>query len=464
MLTVEFGNFAKRKNSTARPTTLGVSVAVALKENTSFDNPVFKLTMASFDYNYCKWGDRHYFVVDVISERNSGWSVVCELDLMATYRDAIHGTTAFIEYAAQGNSQIVDPRLGVEFGVTGVNKVVGSGPVPYMDVDINDVGFFITVVGQTTTETYFIQAAVLEQLFYTISTWTDTVMDVNNIDTSSVESAIGSTMELLAQGFKQLIASGNASDCVRDAYCLPIVAPVDVLASASQLKLGMFDTGLYANKIIGAGNTQQTVTIQIPHQYSDWRKQSPYEICQLFLPLYGTINIPSDISADSTSLTIKCILNVRSGDFTYYVSGNGRGGKEIVVGGNCAAPLAVGASNINMSQAVSAGISMGTNVVFGNAPGSAQSLLGIAPAPYSIGQTGGISNRDVYAECYVYYRTLSDNPASIAPAQGIPFQATRQLGTMSGYVQTVGASVSGNLHGEQFDKVNAILDAGAFIE
>lgn len=464
MLTVEFGNFAKRKNSTARPTTLGVSVAVALKENTSFDNPVFKLTMASFDYNYCKWGDRYYFVVDVISERNNGWSVVCELDLMATYRDAIHGTTAFIEYATQGNNQIVDPRLGVEYGVTGVNSEVAGGAIPYMDVDINDAGFFITVVGQTSTETYYISAQALESLFYTIATWTDSIINVNNIDTTSVETAIGSTMELLAQGFKQLIASGNASDCVRDAYCLPIVAPTDVLAAAAPLKLGMFDTGLVANRILGAGNTQRTVTINIPHQYSDWRRQSPYEVCQLFLPLYGTINIPSDIAADSTSLTVKAILNVRSGDFTYYISGNGRGGKEIVVGGNCCAPLAIGASNINMMQAVSAGISMGTNVVYGNAAGAAQSLLGIAPAPYSIGQTGGISNRDPRLECYVYYRTLSDNPATIAPAQGIPFQATRQLGTMSGYVQTVGASVSGTLHGEQFDKVNAILDAGAFIE
>ena len=464
MLTVEFGNFSKRKNSTARPASLDVSVVVALKENTSFDNPVFKLTAASFDYNYCKWDNRYYFVVDVISERNNGWSVVCELDLMATYREAIHGTTAFIEYAAQGNNQIVDPRLGVEYGVKGVNVNTGGSPLPYMDVDINDSGFFISVVGQSTTDTYFISATALEMLFSRTITWVYDVIDETTIDTSSIESAIGSTMGLLLDGFKQLIASGNAADCVRDAYCLPIVAPLDVLAPATPLYLGMFDTRISANKIVGAGNVTDTEVINIPHQYSDWRRQAPYEICQLFLPLYGTINIPSDMSADSDSLTVKGILNVRSGDYTYYISGTGRNANEIVVGGNCAAPLAVGASNINMMQAVSAGLGMGVNAAYGNLVGAAASLLNIAPVPHSVGQTGGISNRSARIQCIVYYRTLSDDPATIASAQGLPFQATRQLGTMSGYVKTVGASVSGTLHGEQFDKVNAALDAGIFIE
>ena len=319
-------------------------------------------------------------------------------------------------------------------------------------------------MGQTTTDTYYISPQALEYVFYSIATWTDQVIDNNTIDTSSVENAIGSTMNLLLQGFKQLIASGNAADCIRDAYCLPIVAPISILAAASPLNLGMFNTTVQANKVIGAGNIEGTTAVAIPHHYSDWRKQEPYEVVQLFLPLYGTINIPSDIAADSASLTVKAILNVRSGDYTYYISGSGRSGNEIVVGGNCCAPLAVGASNINLMQAVASGLSMGVHASYGNFAGAAASLLGISPVPHSTGQTGGISNRLPRVQCYVYYRNTSDSPTGSAATQGIPLQASRQLSTLSGYVQTKEASVSGAIRGTLRDRINNILDTGFFME
>lgn len=452
MFTVSFGNFAKRKNSTARPASLAASFSVALKENTSLDAPTFKLTAPTFDYNYCQWGSRYYYVVDIISERNNGWSVVCELDEMATYRTEIHNTTAFVDYAAQGNNQIPDTRLEVEYGVGGVNTQTGGSPVPYMDVDINDSGFFITVVGQSSTDTYFISAAALEALFDNIATWADVTIDKTDITT------------ILSTAFQQLISSGSAADCIRDAYVLPIVAPLSVLGSAETLRLGLFNTGLKVNRVIGAGNCTDTETITIPHQYTDWRKQSPYEVVQLFLPLYGTINIPSDIAADSTALVVKCILNVRSGDFTYYVSGSGRGGKEIVVGGNCAAPLAVGASNLTYGQAagaLSAGVSQ---ALMGNIAAIGNTVSMVSPVPQSVGMMGGISNREPRVECYVYYRNVSAVPSSVAVAFGLPYFASARLGDLAGYVKTRGVSVGGTLHGEQYDRVNQTLDGGAFIE
>lgn len=452
MFTVSFGNFAKRKNSTARPASLAASFSAALKDNTSIDTPTFRLTAASFDYNYCQWDNRYYFVTDITSERNNGWAITCQLDEMATYRTEIHNTNAFVEFAAVGNNDIPDTRLEVEYGVAGVKISTGGSPVPYMDVDINDSGYFITVVGQSTTDTYFISPNALAALFDNIATWAEETID----DTD--------TLSALASGFRQLISSGNAADCIRDAYVLPVVAPLAVLGAAEPLKLGMFNTGLQVNRVIGAGNCTDSETITIPHQYSDWRKQSPYEVVQLFLPLYGTINIPSDIAADSTSLTVKCILNVRSGDFTYYISGNGRSANEIVVGGNCAAPLAVGASNLTYGQAAGALGAGLSQAIFGNVGAIGTTLSMLSPAPQGVGMMGGISNREPRVECYVYYRNVSANPPTMATSQGIPLFAPRRLGDISGYVKTRGASVSGTLHGEQFDRVNAMLDSGAFME
>ena len=445
-------SFTKRKNSTAIPSSGGLVVDVVLKKETSFNNPIFVLHGGKPTATYALFENAYYFIDDLISVRDDIWELVCSIDPLGTLRAGIMAASAFVEYAEQGNTQIVDQRLGVEYGVAGVNTQIGGGAIPYMDVDINDSGKFITVVGQSSTETFFISDAALLALFDQISQWVTTTIDDTDILTA------------LVSGFRQLIGSGSAADCIRDAYCLPIVAPLSVLAPAQTLYLGMFNTQLAANRVVGAGNVTRTESIAIPHQYSDWRKQAPYEVCHLFLPLYGTIEIPSDIAADSTSLSVTSILNVRSGDFTYYVSGNGRGEKEIVVGGNCAASLAVGASNITMSQAVSSGLALGTNIAFGNAAGAAASLMGISPTPTSVGQAGGISNRSPRLECYVYYRNTSDAPGAAAAVQGVPLEATRVMNTLSGYVKTRGFSVGGSYRGILKQMVNDMMDSGVFLE
>lgn len=456
MFNVNFGNFSKRKNSTARPASLGTAVAVALKEDCSIDRPVFILTAPSFDFNYCQWDDRYYYITDIVSTRNNGWRVSCELDYLATYKDEILATSAFVEYATGGNDQIVDTRIGVEYGVAGVaSDTVGVSPLA---ADINTCSYFLTIIGKESTDTFMVSATALEYIMGTADNWANLI-----IDRTDIISTVASSLE-------QIIASGSAADCVRSAYALPIVTPTGAIGAAEKLYLGNFDTSIYGNRVLGNGNIRTTVSVSIPHHYSDWRKNAPYEVVQLFLPLYGVVNIPSDIATDSTSLSIDFILNIRSGDFTYYVSGNGRSGYEICVGGNCAAPIPVGASNVNPMQALSSGlsaVSMGAAVGAGVgaiAAAAAVSASLVQPAPQSTGASGGISNRHPFAVCMVYYRNTSAEPASVAPSIGVPLLAQRQLSTLSGYVQTRDASVGGVIHGEFYDRINGALDSGIFIE
>lgn len=456
MFHVYFGNFAKRKNSTARPASLGSAVAVALKADCSIDRPVFLLTASSFDFNYCQWGNRYYYITDIVSERNNGWRVSCELDFLATYKDNILATNAFVEYAANGNDQIVDTRLGVEYGVAGVNSdTVGITPLA---ADINACSYFLTIIGKESTDTFMVSATALEYIMGTADEWANLIIERDDI------------ISTVASSLQQIIASGSAADCVRSAYALPIVTPTSAIGSSEKLFLGNFDTGIYGNRVLGNGNIRNKLSVSIPHQYADWRKNAPYEVVQLFLPLYGVVNIPSDIATDSTALSIDFILNVRSGDFTYYVSGNGRSGYEICVGGNCSAPVPVGASNVNPMHSVSSGlstISMGAAVGAGVgaiAAAAAVSMSLVQPAPQSTGANGGISNRHPRAVCMVYYRKTSAEPASVAPSVGIPLLAQRQLSTLSGYVQTRDASVSGVIRGEYYNRINGALDSGVFIE
>lgn len=445
--------FSKRQNSTAIPAdSAGVAVDVTLKNETSLNQPVFLLSGQRPNYTYCKFDSSYYFIDDIRSVRNNLYELVCSLDVLGTFRANIQNTNAFVEYATGGNSQIADTRMQVEYGVSGVEYASAGNVVPG-GLTYAQGSKFITVLGQRAAATYWISQSALDDLFASIATWSESAIDRTSLET------------IMDTGLRQLIGSGSAADCVRDAYCLPVGPDTSVLGAAETIYLGMFRTGVQGNKITGSGLATETSSVAIPHHYTDWRKQSPYEVVQVFLPLYGTVTIPSDIAADSTSLSIECRLNFRSGDFTYYVSGNGRNGKEITVGGNCASPLAVGASNLNVPGSLGAIASGVVSAAFGNPGGVAMSTMNLlSPVPQSVGATGGISNTYPNAQCFVYYRNTSGEPGNMAATQGIPLFAQRQLSTLSGYVQTRGASVSGDIRGALRDQINSMLDAGFFME
>ena len=84
MASVSFGTFAKRRNSTKQPSTLSDVRTVTLKEATSQDRPIFICTGNNFNYNYCMWDGKYYFIDEIISLRNNDIEIHCIMDPLAT--------------------------------------------------------------------------------------------------------------------------------------------------------------------------------------------------------------------------------------------------------------------------------------------------------------------------------------------------------------------------------------------
>lgn len=119
-MTGTFYKFAKKLNSTARPSG-GASVVIELKEQTSIINPILLLNQLSFpDYNYCYLPDfnRYYYIND-ITWVNGIWELSCSVDALATYKDIIGATPQFVTRSAiEQDENIIDTNYPVKTNYT----------------------------------------------------------------------------------------------------------------------------------------------------------------------------------------------------------------------------------------------------------------------------------------------------------------------------------------------------------
>ena len=90
--------FNKRKNSTKRPAG-GSERDVVLLNDVSLYSPVFECNYWDYNDNYVKWAGRYYYVVDVVCKRHDLFDVHCEIDPLATWKDDIKGTNAFVTFS-----------------------------------------------------------------------------------------------------------------------------------------------------------------------------------------------------------------------------------------------------------------------------------------------------------------------------------------------------------------------------
>ena len=453
-LTLNLYNFSKRRNSTKQPTGNGTVVNVVLKQDTSFNNPIFYLNGDDISgFNYAKFQDAYYWIKDVRSRRNDLWEIECEIDALATCRSAILATSAYVEYARQGNSNVVDSRLGIEYSPSFNRQVSAFSKLSFSGT------YYLGVIGENSTEIFAVSKNTINNIMNNATTWSASMLDDTSIETAIVSA------------FTQTLAQGSAADCVKAAYWLPFDSS-EIESSGSDIYLGSFRTN-YTGKKLNGTRISETKGIIIPHGFTDWRRKSPYSIYYLYLPLYGTINIPDSIAARNDSLNVTLKANILSGDFTYIIrgaldqpSGDVETG-EIVVGGNAYSPVLIGASNVAMGRVVGSlattAIGAMVNPIAGFA-GAVNTLSNLQPLPFATGAVGGSSNLDDAMQCFTIYYPTTEEPSGSALTHGIPLFKTATISTLSGYVKTNGFSLQGAFRSDIIDMVNDFMDSGVFIE
>lgn len=452
-LELELYNISKRKNSTLLPDSPIATVGVVLKNGLNFLNPIFLLDKNNlYNFNYCKFQGRYYFVKNITSVRNDLSEVECVEDFLATWKTEILATPAHIIYETSGFSDVIDSRIPVESTPTwSDNSVALAG------LTLSETGsFYISTTGINGCETYALSYGTLETIFNNISTWYD-----GNYPVSSFTD-IGEAIRNFLQG---MLFGGSATENVRDCYWLPFVTPSSAYSGSKEIVLGHYASGVNGYKISNPIVTQG-FNISIPWQKSDWRNSNPYTQVYVYIPFIGTIPLTASSIKNASALRIEYGLNVLSGDFSIEIAE----GTNILYTSsvNVKGEIPYGSSGFNGLTAIAKGI--GTAVTASIKPefAIAYAIAGGIDVIGDVNQGGGgLSGSasvalDKAVHCTTCLHDTVVNPSTYASVKGLP---SGRCGLISsGYVQTDKFSVIGSMLDDERIEINSMLDGGIYVE
>lgn len=447
-----YRSFSKRKNSTKRPSG-GSTRSVVLLDDTSLYEPVFKCNYWDYNDTYVKWVGRYYYVTDVVCVRRDIFEVHCQIDAIATWKDDILNTNAFVCFSSSSyDVGIPDYRLSSD-PIT-ISKFSHTSVFPGLAES-----FVTTYIGQNAVPSVGLTYSLLEslqgkvmsnQFFSTLSGWMDNFVTKGNQSTewsNLMPSVINSTADTITSCIymPKFKSNGGSNDIV--------------LA-------GGFETNIVGE--VPSHSYSETYSCSIPWAFGngDFRNRAEFTALAIYLPGYGFIALNADNYQGQSSISVQATLDSYVGEITYLVGGKAKATCSISY------PVQVGTSQkgnalgaiTGMAQTVG-GIATGS--ISSTAQGvfnTARSVIGVDPS--SVGSMGGSSAFNCHDKITVVVMAHNTNvePSSVGSTVGRPLNAVRRIGSLSGYVQCSNAIVSSSAPEPYKTELNEILNGGMYIE
>lgn len=463
-----YGN-DKLRNST-KTKEGGASRECLLKKDTGVVRPIIEIkgeNMSMFNYAFIPDFHRYYYIVEWTSLNAHMWQAQLEVDVLATYREHILASYAFVQYAESDyDTMIPDSRLPVSDRFTGV-----SYSYPFGAYDAG--GSFVLSIASSTSSGNRGMAQVVS---------------MSKADMRALAAKLGdrSFIKEVSESFAQPL------DMVLSAIWLP-VAPSSV--GGSPIRLGDFDTGVSGGIVGDTRHGEEIITFDWPHKailpdgsetFADYRNVEPYSEYSIRLPGVGLVQLPSSSLIGDGSrpcrITVWYDIDYVTGDVAYKLVRAGDTTEFLICSGQLGHPVPIFNSNYNVSGALTSLISGGASIAatvggivtgnplmaiggFGGAMTSAiNGTLKANQSQYTIaGRLGSQAANSINNAIEVLVRSYetSDTVSNAAPVIGAPCFKRKKLGDLSGYVKCSGVRIECNATAEEFRMLSDYLEASA---
>lgn len=451
MTSIVLYHFSKRKNSTKRPSGQGTEVPCLLKSATTFQSPTFIVQKPLNDmlgYNYCKWADHYYFIRSTTSVNAGQTEIVCDEDVLATYKNEIGSYTCFVE-RSEHQDTLLDDTMYIPSEDWQRQDTIAGQPA---NVFVNGYSgnYIMRCVGAGGVDVFYITESQLSNLVGFMYTADNFPELLENVATKFVFDPAKYVIDLKWIPFR----SSN------------------FLASSMNVNLGFWDSGVSALWIGGASASpvvhfSYNLELTNPlYDNTDFRFfNGIYSRYSVQLPCIGVI--PVDVTKTlNGQLTADYYFDAYSGISDVWL----RSGTADLGHYQCqmSVPVNIAGVTMDIGSAVMGGLSTVNSVMTGNALGASAGILNTAQSLLSpeltsigsIGSVGGVlNNMDAGVICYT--RTTTEPSAT---SDGYADGNVRQISTCSGYLKCRNASIQiAGFAGDQ-ETVNNYLNSGLYYE
>ena len=494
-----FFNFSKRINSTKTPNdTDGTEEHISIRGNIPsgqlssqsgteyFDSHPTIWVSGNNHYNYVKLGGRYYFVRDRQREINDATVYYLEEDYLATFKTEILNTVAKVIYSSSDYNLDIDDIRNQEKENTTVAYHVANLP---FNLDTQNGGTFLLTVagGKLISSTYAMYPTELENFMTVFYNAMDIqfsgVVKQNNMSMRNV--ALDASIDIAEAFINWAKDTGNsfmeqlqgAFDSIKDVKWSPFERAVHA-KEQSEVFMGTYDTGQACALAYGILQPS-TITIQIPHQGSNYQKGKRFSSYGLYIPFCGQYMLNNDDIYGISELHIILGIDRQTGDIAGTV--NTPSGKKILsVSGSAARSVIYGLSDKSTLLSLVKGIGTGiidiaTGAVSGGPAGAATNAArSVARMINGVDQTQVITGGTLSScvglasgmqiMCFSTMKGMADSQTAIKDVEGLPCHKTVQLSTLTGYCLCDHASVpmEGTFTEKQY--VNSALNSGFYIE
>lgn len=456
----------KRINSTLLPSNddLLITGEVVFKRPTSVDKPTFILACGANDMpyariaNYAEFQGTYFWITELIQTSNTHIEISCEIDVLATYKNQILETKAYVLYSdSAGRTDILDSRSVATIEIVPAETIT-TPTTPKIFAHSQGGSFMLQCVNSEPTVElatmciFFMNTAIAHDVGGKLQS--ENFLDICARYFFKPIDFIGNFM-WFPFNYKDYLSAGQLINEV--------------------LEIGQYSSGVFVDRVRVEKHIEDVVVLSLPESLTNtYTNSANYCRITAYLPYVGEIDLPVELLIGSSTITFKIIVDLISGSIGYKIMTQD---KFI---GMYTAPfgtkLPIGSSTENIGAYITGLTGSATAIAGAVMANPLIAMGGIATSTTSIGnmpitnQKQGVAGSalPVYIEpniiLNIYKTKLSTSVTNRKEALGLPYCSTVELSTLSGYCQCQGASVSAIAMPEELEKINEYLNGGFYIE
>lgn len=450
--------FSKRSNSTKRPSG-GTTVSGRINNRSGITSPsiVFSGDYHSYNYAYISSFGRYYWIEEW-TYSDGVWVASMAVDVLATYRSDIGNSSQYVtRSSAAYDGEIVDSLYPAKTSYTNDIKIAdvwGSFTLPPAQY------FIIGIVGGVSSEstgivTYYQMSAMQFTKF--------SDMVFGSVDYIGSDFGSGITLDYLR-------TQVNPFQYIVSVKKYPF--KVDISMPTSTIKLGWWNIDFeceIVNNNFAIHN--DVIEIEIPKHpqknRGNYLLYSPYSRYSLYIPYFGTKDIPSEwianinklyvlISTDVTSN--KSIVFIQTGNNSglySFMQFNGAIGQTVIIGQSASNDIGAGLGIISAVGNIASGNFMGA------ASSISDAISNMMPTLNTQGENTGYAEASQPAKLICSFIEICDADNA---NNGRPLMQVRTISSIPGYIKCENSDIAIQGTDTECTKIKSYMDGGFFYE